>query len=234
MISSPQHTAKPFGGDVLIRLAGLSKQYGTTHALTGLNLAIRKGEFVAIVGPSGSGKSTLLGLVGLLEAPSSGGYKLLGDDVEKLGDREASALRNQRFGFVFQQFHLLPQLSAWENAARPLLYAGVPRGERKSRSLALLAELGLENRSHHRATQLSGGEQQRVAIARALINNPEVILADEPTGSLPQELWGQVLGLLEAQWRNGKTVIVVTHEPSVAARAQRVVRLRDGQLDAEQ
>lgn len=221
------------GKEALIRLAGLSKQYGTTSALTSLDLAVGMGEFVAIVGPSGSGKSTLLGLMGLLEAPSSGGYEFMGENVATLGDKEASVLRNRRFGFVFQQFHLLPQLTAWENVARPLVYAGVPRSERKLRSLALLAELGLGHRTHHRALQLSGGEQQRVAIARALVNDPEVILADEPTGSLPQELWGQVLDLLESQWRNGKTVIVVTHESSVAARAQRTVRLRDGALELD-
>jgi putative ABC transport system ATP-binding protein len=225
--------AEQDGSQALIRLAGLSKKYGATSALTGLDLEIARGEFVAIVGPSGSGKSTLLGLVGLLETPSSGGYELLGEDVAGIGDREASALRNHRFGFVFQQFHLLPQLTAWENVARPLVYAGVPHATRKARSLELLAKLGLANRSHHRALQLSGGEQQRVAIARALINDPEVILADEPTGNLPQELWGQVLDMLETGWRNGKTVIVVTHEPAVAARAQRVVRLRDGRLERE-
>lgn len=233
MTSSVRSPTKPSGDGTFIRLAGLSKQYGSTRALTGLDLVINEGEFVAIVGPSGSGKSTLLGLVGLLETPSSGGYEFMGEDVAGLGDKEASALRNHRFGFVFQQFHLLPQLSAWENVARPLMYAGVPKAERKSRSLALLAELGLEHRSHHRALQLSGGEQQRVAIARALINDPEVILADEPTGNLPQELWGQVLDLLEAEWKNGKTVIIVTHEPGVANRAQRIVRLRDGQLERE-
>lgn len=233
MTSSVRSPTKPSGDGTFIRLAGLSKQYGSTRALTGLDLVINQGEFVAIVGPSGSGKSTLLGLVGLLETPSSGGYELMGEDVAGLGDKEASALRNHRFGFVFQQFHLLPQLTAWENVARPLMYAGVAKAERKSRSLALLAELGLEHRSHHRALQLSGGEQQRVAIARALINDPEVILADEPTGNLPQELWGQVLNLLEAEWKTGKTVIIVTHEPGVADRAQRIVRLRDGQLERE-
>lgn len=231
MTTTTQNATKPHDQDTLIRLAGLGKRYGSTPALSELDLEIGRGEFVAVVGPSGSGKSTLLGLVGLLETPSSGEYELLGENVAGMADREASSLRNRRFGFVFQQFHLLPQLTAWENVARPLLYAGVPRAERKTRSLTLLNELGLEHRSHHRATQLSGGEQQRVAIARALINDPEVILADEPTGNLPHELWSHVLDLLEAEWKNGKTVIVVTHEPGVAARAQRVVRLRDGRLE---
>ncbi|MBX3144357.1 MAG: ABC transporter ATP-binding protein [Trueperaceae bacterium] len=212
-------------------MAGLSKTYGSTPALNDLDLEIGRGEFVAIVGPSGSGKTTLLGLMGLLETPSTGDYELGGAPVARIGDREASALRNRHFGFVFQQFHLLPQATAWENVARPLVYAGISAAERKSRSLAMLKEVGLSHRSDHRATQLSGGEQQRVAIARALVNDPAVVLADEPTGNLPQEQWEQVLGLLESEWRRGKTVIVVTHDPAVAARAQRIVRLRDGRLD---
>lgn len=226
--------------DVLIGLAGIGKAYGSTSALDGLDLQIDRGEYVAIVGPSGSGKSTLLGLVGLLETSSAGSYRLLGESVPGIGDKEASSLRNRRFGFVFhrfgfvfQQFHLLPQLTAWENVARPLVYASVPAAERKARSLQLLAALGLAQRSRHRALQLSGGEQQRVAIARALINDPDVILADEPTGNLPQEQWRQVLDLFETEWAKGKTVIIVTHEPAVAARAKRTVQLRDGRLDQE-
>lgn len=172
--------------------------------------------------------STLLGLLGLLENPSSGEYRFRGQSVSALEDAELSRLRNQTFGFVFQQFHLLPELTAWENVARPLQYAGVSRRERKERALDLLREFGLEHRSHHRPAQLSGGEQQRVAIARALVNDPEVILADEPTGSLPQTQWQTVLEALRQLNDQGKTVIMVTHEPQVAAQAQRQIMLQDG------
>lgn len=214
----------------LIRLDGYSKRYGTVEAVRDASLAIAVGEFVAITGPSGSGKTTLLGMLGLLESPSSGEYTLDGRPVTTLTDLEQSRLRNQRFGFVFQQFHLLPDLSAWENVARPLMYAGVGRRQRKARALALLARLGLGDRSDHRPMQLSGGEQQRVAIARALINEPEVVLADEPTGNLPQSQWQPILQMLEELNASGKTVIVVTHEPQVAARAARRIELQDGQV----
>ncbi len=159
------------------------------------------GGYFALGGTSGAGKTTPLRILGLLETPAAGEYRFNGESRSTLSDRQLSELRDRAFGFVFQQFHLLPQVTAWENVARPLVYAGVPHATRKARSLELLAKLGLANRSHHRALQLSGGEQQRVAIARALINDPEVILADEPTGNVPQELWGQVLDMLETGWR---------------------------------
>jgi len=216
--------------EALIQLDGFSKTYGSVTAVSNVTLNIQAGDFVAIVGPSGSGKSTLLGVLGLLEHATSGSYRFKGKMVADLDDTEASRLRNRSFGFVFQQFHLLPELTAWENVARPLLYAGVPRGERKARALALLEKLGLAARAHHRPAQLSGGEQQRVAIARALINDPDVILADEPTGNLPQLQWEPILELLAQLNREGKTVLIVSHEPGIAQQAKRCVELRDGRV----
>lgn len=214
----------------LIHLLDCSRTYGDVHAVRNAEVSIDSGEFVAIAGASGSGKSTLLGLLGLLETPSSGEYHFRGQPVSTLEDSELSRLRNRTFGFVFQQFHLLPELTAWENVARPLQYARVAGKERKARALALLREFGLEHRSHHRPAQLSGGEQQRVAIARALVNDPDVILADEPTGSLPQSQWQPVLEALRKLNQRGKTVIMVTHEPQIAAEAERRILLRDGQI----
>lgn len=214
----------------LIRLSGYSKRYGSVQAVHDASVEIDAGEFVAITGPSGSGKSTLLGMLGLLEPPSSGSYSLDGKAVSSLKDPEQSRLRNERFGFVFQQFHLLPELSAWENVARPLVYAGVGRRERKERALKLLARFGLDERGGHRPMQLSGGEQQRVAIARALVNDPDVVLADEPTGNLPQAQWQPILAMLEELNARGKTLIVVTHEPLVAERAGRRIELLDGRV----
>lgn len=217
-------------GQVLIRLERFSKSYGKVTALDGVSLEVKAGEFIAITGPSGSGKSTLLGMLGLLETPTGGTYLFQGQAVGKLSDTETSRLRNRGFGFVFQGFYLLPELTAWENVARPLLYAGVVRGERKGRALAMLEALGLADRARHRPAELSGGEQQRVAIARALVNDPDVILADEPTGNLPQAQWEPILQSLETLNQAGKTVFIVTHDPQVAARASRQVALRDGRI----
>lgn len=217
----------------VIELEGLSKRYGSVSVLNALSMRVPAGGYFALGGASGAGKTTLLGILGLLETPTAGEYRFHGESTSTLSDRQLSELRNRAFGFVFQQFSLVPSLSAWQNVARPLTFAGVPRREHRRRALELLDRLGLAARAEHKPSQLSGGEQQRVAIARALINDPEVILADEPTGNLPQELWGQVLDMLETGWRNGKTVIVVTHEPAVAARAQRIVRLRDDRLERE-
>ncbi len=214
----------------LIELTGCSKRYGNVLAVDDVSLALVAGEFMAITGPSGSGKSTLLGLLGLLETPTAGTYSFRGTRVTEFDDRETSRLRNRSFGFVFQQFHLLPELSAWENVSRPLVYANVPRRERRQRAAALLERFGLGARAEHRPAQLSGGEQQRVAIARALVNDPDVILADEPTGNLPREQWAPVLAALAELNAEGKTVVIVTHEPEVAAAAQREVAIHDGRL----
>ena len=214
----------------LMRLSSLSKKYGSTQAIHDLDLQIRRGDYLAITGPSGSGKSTLLGILGLLESPNKGSYELEGQNVVALRDGQAARLRNERFGFIFQQFHLLPKLTALENAVRPLMIAGMRKQERLDIGKQLLSRLGLQNRANHFATQLSGGEQQRVAIARALVTNADIILADEPTGNLQQEQWEIVLNLLEEQWQQGKTIVIVTHDSEVASRAKRVVKLRDGQL----
>ena len=221
------HDGKP-----LIRLERFSKSYGKVRAVEDVSLDVHEGDFAAITGASGSGKTTLLGMVGLLETASDGTYTFKGRTVTQLADSEASKLRNQKFGFVFQQFHLLPELSAWENVARPLVYAGVAKRERKARALALLEKLGLAERANHRPAQLSGGEQQRVAIARALINDPDIILADEPTGNLPQAQWEPILELLEELNQQGKTVLIVSHEPQVADRARRKIVLQDGRVVA--
>jgi len=214
----------------LLSLRNASKQFGTLSVLQDVSLDIAAGEFVALTGPSGSGKSTLLGLLGLLEVLSHGRYLIDGQDVARLSDRQQATLRNATFGFVFQQFHLLPELTALDNVARPLVYAGVRARERRARAMAQLERLGLAARAHHRPAQLSGGEQQRVAIARALVNNPRVILADEPTGNLPQAAWRDVLDIFDALHREGKTVVVVTHDPLVAARAHRHVHLHGGRV----
>ncbi len=217
-------------GAPLISVQGLTKAYGSVTAVDHLDLSVEAGDFLAITGPSGSGKSTLLGILGLLEEPSAGEYRFAGRPVMSLSDQEASRLRNRHFGFVFQQFHLLPHLSAWENVARPLTFAGVKRRERKERALAMLERVSLSHRSHHRPTQLSGGEQQRVAIARALVTDPDLILADEPTGNLPQAQWGPILDLLAELNEAGKTVLIVSHEPAVVRRARASIELGDGKL----
>ena len=215
----------------LISLHGITKLYHDLEVLSEVSLEVRAGEFLALTGPSGSGKSTLLGILGLLERPSSGEYLLRGQEVSRLSDAEQSKLRNRTFGFVFQQFHLLPELTALDNVARPLVYAGVRPHERRERAMRLLERFGLQARATHRPAQLSGGEQQRVAIARALVNDPQIILADEPTGNLPQALWQNILSILDGLHKEGRTVVVVSHDPLVAARAHRHVRLKDGRVE---
>lgn len=214
----------------LIRLSGYRRSYGDIQAVNRVDMSVDTGEFVAIIGASGSGKSTLLGMLGLLESPTGGSYHFAGAAVSDLDDAAQSKLRNQTFGFVFQQFHLLPELTAVENVARPLQYSGVNRRDRRQRAFELLKKFGLGHRAGHRPAQLSGGEQQRVAIARALINNPQVILADEPTGSLPQAQWQQVLDTLRELNDEGRTIIMVTHEPLVAKQAARQLVMQDGQI----
>jgi len=222
----------------LIRLKDIKKTYlmgkVPVSALQGVNLEISDGEMVAIMGPSGSGKTTLLNIVGLLDAPSVGSYKLAGDEVAKLPDRRRSQLRNKRFGFVFQVYNLLPRLTAAENVMIPLVYGGVPRRERRPRAEAALEAVGLKDRMRHRPTELSGGEQQRVAIARALVNEPSVILADEPTGNLDSNSGAAIMDLMQQLHEDRKvTIVLVTHDANVAARAERTVQLRDGSVADE-
>jgi putative ABC transport system ATP-binding protein len=202
----------------------------TVHARAALNLTIEAGEYVAVMGPSGSGKSTLLNLLGLLDHPNAGAYRLEGRDVTTLSPDEQAQVRSQRIGFVFQSFHLVPRLTAAENIALPMTLAGIPAKERNIRVAKALASFGLENRADHRPDQLSGGQRQRVAIARATIMQPALILADEPTGNLDRHTGEEVVKLLEALNASGVTLIVVTHDQAMGARARRQLVMEDGQL----
>ncbi len=218
----------------LIQTEGLTRDYlvggRTLHAIDGISLTIASGEMVAVMGPSGSGKSTLLSLLGCLDRPSKGRYRLAGEDTTRLADDELASVRNRRVGFVFQSFHLLPRATAMENVELPLIYADLPGATRRRRAKAALAQVGLEELLIHRSVELSGGEQQRVAIARALVNRPSLILADEPTGALDSQTGRAILALFQGLNRDGITVIIVTHDPAVAQWAGRVVSLRDGRV----
>ena len=200
-------------------------------ALDDVTETIESGEYVAVMGPSGSGKSTLLNLLGCLDRPSQGTYRLDGQDVGTLSEDELSEIRRHKIGFVFQTFHLVPRLSAAENVAFPMIFAGIPRSERLERVATALEAVGLAQRAHHRPAELSGGERQRVAIARATVMQPQVILADEPTGNLDSRAGRQILDLLEAMNAGGLTLLVVTHDPAVAARAQRALVMSDGRIE---
>lgn len=221
----------------LIEVRGLTKVYGSgeaaVRALDGVDLTIRRGEFAAIMGPSGSGKSTLMNILGCLDRPTAGEYFLDGRDVSKLGKNELAEVRNQKLGFIFQSFNLLPRLNALENVMMPMLY-DLSRDEsvktQQERAEAALESVGLKQRLHHRPGELSGGQQQRVAIARALVNNPPVILADEPTGNLDSHSSEEVLELLEELNRKGVTIVMVTHEHDVALHAQRIIWVHDGKV----
>jgi putative ABC transport system ATP-binding protein len=208
----------------------------TVHALVDVSLSVEAGEFVAVMGPSGSGKSTFMNVIGCLDRPTSGAYRLDGEVVSALSGDALALVRNRKIGFVFQQFHLLDRLDAQANVELPLIYSQVERGLRRERAAAALARVGLAERTHHLPTQLSGGQQQRVAIARALVNEPKILLADEPTGALDSRTSVELMALLQALNREGTTVIIVTHEADIAAHAQRLVRFLDGHVlsDARQ
>ena len=216
----------------MITLMEINKEYDLgevkVQALQNINLSIERGDYVAIMGPSGSGKSTLMHLLGILDTASSGQYLLEGYDITSLPDREQARIRNKHFGFIFQSFNLFSELSALENVMLPLSYAGVSFRERRDRAYTLLSEVGLSHRTHHLPTMMSGGEQQRVAIARALSNDPDLILADEPTGNLPTDKGEEILQILESLNRRGVTLVVVTHNPLQGKRAKRLVELQDG------
>jgi putative ABC transport system ATP-binding protein len=221
----------------MIELKNVHKVYPmgevSVPALRGINLTIHPGEFVAIMGPSGSGKSTLMHLLGCLDLPSDGVVQLDGKDITTLDEDTLAQIRGKKVGFVFQTFNLIPTLTAQENVELPLFFQGIPREKRRARAAELLRKVGLDGRLHHKPAQLSGGERQRVAIARALANDPEIILADEPTGNLDSESGKAILELLAQLHREGKTIILVTHNPEAAAYAQRIVRIRDGRLVEE-
>jgi putative ABC transport system ATP-binding protein len=220
--------------NALIEVEDLVKDYvlGDTvvHALAGVTLQIATGEFVAVMGPSGSGKSTFMNMIGCLDRPSGGRYRLAGEDVAQLSADALAAIRNRRIGFVFQQFNLLPRTSALENVELPLVYAGVVAAERRRRAAAKLALVGLAERAGHQPSQLSGGQQQRVAIARALVNEPALILADEPTGALDSHTSIEIMALMQKLNRDGMTIVLVTHERDIAACASRVIGFRDGRV----
>jgi len=218
----------------VIRLGGVSKVYRTgtleVAALRDVDLSVRAGEFVAIAGPSGSGKSTLMHILGCLDVPTSGRYLLAGEDVSRMTEDELATIRNRRIGFVFQQFNLLPSLTALGNVELPLSYSGVARHERRERAADALGRVGLADRLAHRPGELSGGQQQRVAVARALVTEPAMILADEPTGNLDSTSTKDVLGLLTDLHNSGRTVVLITHEADVAAAAGRIVHMLDGRV----
>ncbi|MES2646550.1 MAG: ABC transporter ATP-binding protein [Bacteroidota bacterium] len=223
---------------VMIHLDHIRKSYfmgtQTLEVLKGINLEIYKNEYVALMGPSGSGKSTLMNILGCLDSPTSGKYILNGHDVSEMKDADLAQIRNKEIGFVFQQFNLLPRLSAVDNVALPLVYAGVGKKLRTEMALAVLEKVGLADRSHHRPNEMSGGQIQRVAIARALVNNPAIILADEPTGNLDSKTSVEIMNLFTAIQEGGNTVVLVTHEEDIAAHARRVIRLRDGVVESDQ
>ena len=222
----------------LIRLHNVSRRYQmgaeTVHALRDVSLTIGRGEYVAIMGPSGSGKSTLMNLVGCLDTPTGGTYELNGHQVSALDDNQLAEIRNREIGFIFQTFNLLPRSDALRNVELPLIYAGVKAAERRKIALEKLASVGLADRIHHKPNELSGGQRQRVAVARALVNNPAILLADEPTGNLDSKTGVEILGLFGDLSRAGNTIIVVTHEEAVARHARRIIRIRDGGVASDE
>lgn len=221
----------------IIHLEGIRKSYfmgkQELQVLKGINLDILKNEYVALMGPSGSGKSTLMNILGCLDSPTGGKYVLNGHDVSKMADDSLADIRNKEIGFVFQQFNLLPRLTALENVALPLVYAGIGRKQRTEMAMDVIQKVGLEDRSHHKPNELSGGQCQRVAIARALVNNPSLILADEPTGNLDTKTSVEIMEIFGKIQAAGNTVVLVTHEEDIANHAKRIVRLRDGLIESD-
>lgn len=220
--------------NAMIALKDVTKTYqmgdSTVHALDGVTMAIERGEFVAITGPSGSGKSTLMNILGCLDRPTGGSYRLDGDEVATLNDDQLAVTRNRKIGFVFQNFNLLPRISAIKNIALPLVYAGTNDAERMQQALVMLEKVGIAERKDHRPNELSGGQRQRVAIARALVTDPAILIADEPTGNLDTKSSNEIMDIFCGLHRQGRTIIMVTHEADIAAYAQRVIHVRDGKI----
>src|SRR3984893_14917240 len=219
---------------MLIDIRDITKVYEMgqeqVHALSGVTLGVARGEYVAVMGPSGSGKSTLMNLIGCLDTPTAGSYVLNGREVARMTDDELAAIRNQEIGFVFQTFNLLPRTNALQQVELPLVYSGLPRKDRRERAVKALEAVGLADRMNHMPSEMSGGQRQRVAIARALINNPSILLADEPTGNLDSQTGAEIMALFDDLNRRGNTIVLVTHEEDIAAHARRVVRLLDGKV----
>ena len=225
-------------GDLVIRIERITKEYemGYTiiRALKGVDLAIHRNEYLAVMGPSGSGKSTLMNMLGCLDTPTAGRYEFNGRDVAVMEDDELAEIRNREIGFVFQTFNLLPRSTGFENVELPLIYANVHADERRLRAVRAMEAVGLGDRMYHKPNELSGGQRQRVAIARALVNNPSIILADEPTGNLDSRTGEEIMVLLENLYQRGHTIVVVTHEENIARSARRIVRLRDGRIESDE
>ncbi len=223
---------------MLIEAQNLRKVYQMggieVHALRGIDLQVERGDFVAIMGPSGSGKSSLMDILGCLSRPTSGSYKLDGEEVAKLSENRLATIRNQKIGFIFQAYNLLPRTNALHNVELPMIYAKVPRRERRQRAIEALETVGLADRIYHKPSEMSGGQQQRVAIARALVNNPSIIFADEPTGNLDTKSSEEIMGVFTQLNENGNTILMVTHENDIAAYAKRIIRLRDGLIESDE
>ncbi|MCR4417286.1 MAG: ABC transporter ATP-binding protein [Ignavibacteria bacterium] len=222
----------------MIEMKNITKTYivglEEVHALRGISLTVRKNEYIAVMGPSGSGKSTLMNIIGCLDTPTTGIYLFNGINVSDMDDNELARIRNKEIGFVFQTFNLIPRSNALHNVELPLIYANVPAHERKERAKAALENVGLGDRIHHKPNELSGGQRQRVAIARALINNPSIILADEPTGNLDSKTGEEIMQLFELLHQKGNTIILVTHEEYIAEHAKRIIRIRDGLIESDE
>ncbi|HVR42259.1 MAG TPA: ABC transporter ATP-binding protein [Thermoanaerobaculia bacterium] len=233
MANGRKNGSAPFDGTI-IDMQGIRKVYDTgkvkVEALKGIDVQIHRGEFVAVVGPSGSGKSTLMNLVGCLDTPTDGVYRLAGEDVQGLSRDQLADVRNRRVGFVFQNFNLLPHISAFENVEMPMIFGAVPQRERRARTTELLERVGLGDRLDHKPTELSGGQMQRVAIARALAMEPDILLADEPTGNLDTTSGSDIMAVFSELSRQGRTLIIITHDPALARRASRVVHVQDGRI----
>src|SRR5256884_4715751 len=234
---SPVTRTRP-AGPIVIDIENITKEYvmgeELVRALRGVTLQIRRNEYLAVMGPSGSGKSTLMNMLGCLDTPTAGRYEFNGRNVKEMDDDELAAIRNREIGFVFQTFNLLPRATSLRNVELPLIYAGMDRETREEQATQALTDVGLADRIHHKPNELSGGQRQRVAIARALVNNPSIILADEPTGNLDSKTGEEIMALLEDLYQRGHTIILVTHERDIAAHARRTIRLRDGVVESDE